>query len=366
MEEFENEKLDEIINPTEIVSPDKKHEVIYYKPMFHRRVMANFLDILIFAFLLVSSFVLCRFIVSNTPDYQNNSAKLDQMRLDSGIYIKDNNDRVSDIITVLNSSTEYNSEYKKSKTSAAINKFLTYANSVCEDSDYQVIVKSYRDFRLSSSMVYSNSESAYNGTPLFVTNEADEVVENPVLFETGAYVPNIYGYYYSNAYSKYIDDYLQGYIVTKIPGYYELMKYFSMTLIFADILPAFVFSALITYYLPMIIFTRGRTTFGKALYKIGLVDSRVLSPTFARTTARFAIFFFAEMVLSLFTFGVPFLISFTMMLVTKHKKGFPDYMLGLTEIDMSRTKIYKSYDEADLDKINSYKEPVDFKVPNFD
>ena len=54
------------------------------------------------------------------------------------------------------------------------------------------------------------------------------------------------------------------------------------------------------------------------------------------------------------------------MVFSKEKQGFPDYMLSLIEVDMSRTKIYLSYSEADLDKVNSHREPVDFHVPNFD
>ena len=359
-------KKEEIIDPSEIRSPYQKQEIVYYKPMFHRRVMANLLDIIIFAFIFVSSFSICRLIVSSTDTYKNNFNQLDEIRLNSGIYIKDGNDKVSDIITVLNSDTANNNQYKKERANLAIDTFLTYASSVCSTSDYQEIELNYREFRLNTSLTYNNSDSPYNGYPLFVINDNNEVVENPELFATGAYVPNIYYYYYNNAYSPYIDKNLQGYLITKIPQYYDLVKYFSNTMIFVDLLPAFLFSGIIVYYVPTLFFSRGRCTFGKALYRIGLVDQKVLSPTFARATARFAIFYFAELCLSLVTFGAPFLISFTMMVATKQKRGFPDYMLGLTEIDMSRTKIYKSYDEADLDRINSYKEPVDFKVRNFD
>ena len=137
-------------------------------------------------------------------------------------------------------------------------------------------------------------------------------------------------------------------------------------LLFADLLPAYLITGILVYYVPTLFFVRGRRTLGKALYQIGLVDSRVLNPTVARATARFAIFYLAELCLSLATFGIPYLISFSLMVFSKRRQGFPDYMLGLTEIDMSRTKIYKTMGEAEMDKINTYKEPVDFKVPNYD
>ncbi len=359
------EQLDQILEQDSVIASTPKEQIIYYRPKFHRRVLANFIDILIFAILFVSFFALDRFIVDNTATYKNNFNQYDSIRLDSGIYARDGNNQISDIITILNSNSAYNNQYKKQKSKEAIDQFLTYANTVCSVDDYKYMAKDYDDFRMNSDMIYKNASSAYNNTPLFV-KDGDEVVENPVLLDPEAYVPNIYGYYYNNAYTPYIDGHLQGFLTTRIPGYYELVKYFALTLIFADIVPAYLFTGILVYYIPTICFTRGRTTLGKAIYRIGLVDSRVLSPTFARTTAKFAIFYFAELILSVVTFGIPYLISFSMMVFTKGKQSFPEYMLGLTEIDMSRTKIYKSFQEADLDKINSHKEPVNFRVPNFD
>jgi hypothetical protein len=107
-------------------------------------------------------------------------------------------------------------------------------------------------------------------------------------------------------------------------------------------------------------------TLGKALYHIGLVDSRYLNVKWGRFFARFAIFYFAELLLSLVTFGIPFIISFSLMAFSKKKQGFPDYMLGIEEVDTSRNKIYKSLDEITLESLNKRKQPVDFHLPNID
>ena len=359
------EQLDQILEEGSISSDKHKTEVIYYRPKFYRRVLANFVDILIFAFVFVGLFSLNRYIVINTDQYKANFNAFNQIRVDSGIYVQEDNGNIYDIITYLNSDTKNNTEYKMKKSRQAIESFLTYAESVCSNYDYLEIKKDYNSYRLKDSMVYKNNKSEYNGTPLFI-QDGNEIIENPALFATGSYVPNIYGYFYEKAYTPYIDSHCQGFLTTKIPNYYELTRYMALMLIFADIVPAYLVTGILVYYIPMICFRRNRTTLGKALYRIGLVDQRVLSPTFARTTARFAIFYFGELVLSIVTFGLPFLLSFSLMVFSKNKQGFPDYMLGLTEIDTSRTKIYKSYDEADFDRINSHKEPVDFKVPNYD
>ena len=359
------EQLDQILEQGSIAAPTPKEEIIYYRPKFHRRVLANFVDILIFIFILTGLFAATRAIVTNTDSFKGNFNELNRLRVTSGLYIDDNG-QIKDVMSYLDGDSKNNTQYKMNQSRKAIEKFIAFASEVCTEKDYKTIVDDYDTYRLKSTMVYKNGDSQYNGTPLFVKDEQNVVVENPELFATGAYVPNVYGYFFSKAYKPYIDKNAQGYLATKIPNYYELSQYMALMLIFAEILPAYIMSGILVYYVPTLCFRRGRCTIGKALYRIGLVDSRVLSPTFARATARFSIFFFAELLLSIVTLGAPFLISFTMMLVTKSKQGFPDYMLKLTEIDMSRTKIYRSFDEVDLDKINAHKEPIDFRVPNFD
>ena len=68
------------------------------------------------------------------------------------------------------------------------------------------------------------------------------------------------------------------------------------------------------------------------------------------------------MILSIATLGIPFIISISMMVFSKHKQGFPDYMLGLYEVDTSNNKIYNNEAEITLDHANTYKEPIDFKM----
>lgn len=345
---------------------DKEMRVVYYKPPLHRRVLANLIDIFVFVVLFASLFMASRAIVQSTGTYQQNMTTLDEIRLNSGLYIKKNTGEIVDIITYLNSDTAFNSEYKKTESKSAVEKFINYSEIVCDTETFKEILIDYNAYRIDSSMVYKNDSSAYNGTPLFVVDEDNKIVENPALFAPGSYVSNIYGYYYDNVYKPYIDSHAQGYLSTRIPGFYDITRYLALMIIFAVIMPAYLLAGILVFYIPTLFFVRGRRTLGKALYRIGLVDSRILSPTLARSTARFAIFYFAELILSIVTFGLPYLISFSLMVFSKNKQGFPDYMLGLLEIDMSRTKIYKSFDEADLDSIKVHGKAVDFKVPNFD
>ena len=50
------------------------------------------------------------------------------------------------------------------------------------------------------------------------------------------------------------------------------------------------------------------------------------------------------------------------MAFSKHKQGFPDYLLGLYEVDISQNKLYSSYEEISLDGVEGEKKPIDFKA----
>ena len=51
-----------------------------------------------------------------------------------------------------------------------------------------------------------------------------------------------------------------------------------------------------------------------------------------------------------------------MMVFTRRKQGFPDYMLGLTEIDANKQKIYFNKYEISLENATDHKEAVKFKM----
>jgi hypothetical protein len=54
------------------------------------------------------------------------------------------------------------------------------------------------------------------------------------------------------------------------------------------------------------------------------------------------------------------------MAFSKNKQGFPDYMLGIQEVDTSNNKIYKSLEEISLEQVTKTKKPVDFRLPDIE
>lgn len=352
--------INEVVSDAEVATDSQNINVLYYRPKFTHRVFANLIDILIFAFIFISCFLGVREIIRHTPTYSAKNKELTQMRLDSGLYEYDDDNVLRDIISVLNYDKGQTAKSRMTRSKKAIETFVSYAQSVATSENYEVIVKDYRDYRLSEKMVH-------NDTPMFVVDEHDEVVENPVLFESVESVSSqVYTTYYEKAYKPFIDDHCQAYLVIVSPNYKSIINYQTNMLLWVNIFAVYCFTGLIVYLLPVLIFRRGRMTFGKKLYGIGSVDNNCLSPSLPRTLARFAIFYFAILVLSLFTFGLPIIISFSIMVFSKNKQGFQDYMLRITEVDARRTKIYLSFEEVELEKTTPYKKPVDFKMRNYD
>ena len=319
-------------------------EIKYSRPRFYNRLLANLIDAVIFILLFFGLFLGSRAIVISTPTYQANEATIQDIKLESGIFKKDVGGAIRDVITVLNTDDSKSARNKKNDAKAAIDTFLTYCDEKCEANTALEIRNSYDEFRLSFDL---------EDQPIFT-------IDNGNIVEVGNADEN---YYYKKVYSVYIDEYCQAYLIKHVPQYYEITKYMSNVLIYAEILPSYLLSGIITYLLPTFIFRRGRKTFGKAIYRIGLVDNRVLNCSFKRSLARFAIFYFAELVLSLFSFGLPFIVSFSIMVFSMKKQGFPDYMLGLQEVDTSKNKIYNSIVEITIDEITPHKKAIDFNVP---
>ncbi|MCB9497876.1 MAG: RDD family protein [Erysipelotrichaceae bacterium] len=349
----------------------KQIKVEYEYPPFYRRVLANVIDAIFFALVFFSLFIGTRAIVTSTSKYQTTITEMATIKVDSCLYIPndlssiaDINDYINsadkylpdevtditDIVSVLNDDNMYGSSAKISGSQSAIVGFLNYCEVVCEPEDYQEILADYHSFMLSDELTNSS------GDHYFVLDNQNEIVIN----ENCEIEREIY--FYTKGYAPYIDEHAQGYLITRVPNYYDCAKYLSNVLVFIEIPISYLLSGLIIYLLPIFIFRRGRMTFGKAIYHVGCIDSRLLSPKIGLAIARFSIFYFAELILSLFTVGIPFLISFTMMVFSKKKQGFPDYMLGIIEVNTYRTKIYMSKEEIALKGIDTHAKPVDFKV----
>ncbi len=312
---------------------ENKNEIAYYRPKFWKRVFAAIFDFLIFFFLTTALFVGFKEFANQFTPIKKENDTINRLRLESDIFLKNDN-RIIDIVTYYNGSTNVSYAAKEIDLQKRLNNFFIFIKENSNDEVYETSFKEYEEYLLSS-------DFNYEGKPYFIRNSDGKITKN-----WDAKIPS--KNYVEIVYSPYIDKYTQGILVTKIPEYLEAQKKISYVLLFAEVPLALLVSGLIIYYAIPLIFSRGKQTLGKFLFKIGLVNKNVLSVSVKQYTLRFLIFIFLEVFLSLVTIGVPIIISFSMMVFSKKKQSFHDYMLEIEEVDVENSKIYKSYDEIYL------------------
>ena len=308
-------------------------EIEYYRPKFTRKLAASFMDAFIFSLLSLLFVVISKAIVDVTPTYKQNSSELDTIKLDSGLFLEDNDGLVRDVVTIYNLDTETNSSVVEKEVVNSINNFFTYVDNNLSHELYESMIKEYDELRLDQKLIYSYEGNTYK---LFIQKDGKVVKNNEVVIPSKSYI---------SFYKDYIDNYALGYFHSKIDRVVTLEKYFSYVMAIEVIVGVLV-GSIINYYVFPLIFRRNRYTLGRLTYKIGLVNKDVLHVSFGQFTLRFLIIFFLEIALSFVTFGIPIIFSFTMSLVTKKKQYFHDYLLGIEEVDLQDNQVYYSKDEV--------------------
>ncbi len=350
-------------------------KVEYERPKLYHRVLANFIDILLMVGVTIVAFIISRAIVQSTSMYKDNDHNIREIQLSSSLFINADRTNGSAVDTRGFDINEYkygdsiqlmtywlprqnNLTYKDiiGRCDSAIDKFTTYMATI--KPKFQDEITNYVNEQKLAKVGKIEGHEHF-----FEKNNVTEEIFIPVN-ESG--IP-YYSYqtYFEDFYKPMMDNNLVDDYLTKcVKKNKNYLSNEGKYLLFIELPSAYFVGALLVYFIPPLFFRRGRQTLGKALYRIGLVDKNIFSPTLSRYLARFGIFFVSELVLSIFTFGAPFIISFTMMLFTKEKQGFPDYLLRLNEVDTSKQKIYYNKIDALSDKASVYKTPTDFKLPD--
>ncbi|MCI7268546.1 MAG: RDD family protein [Mollicutes bacterium] len=308
-------------------------EIEYYRPKFTRKLAASFMDAFIFSLLSLLFVVISKALGDVTPTYKQNSSELDTIKLDSGLFLEDNDGLVRDIVTIYNLDTETNSSVVEKEVVNSINNFFTYVDNNLSHELYESMIKEFDELRLDQKLIYSYEGNTYK---LFIQKDGKVVKNNEVVIPSKSYI---------SFYKNYIDNYALGYFHSKIDRVVTLEKYFSYVMAI-EVIVGILVGSIINYYVFPLIFRRNRYTLGRLTYKIGLVNKDVLHVSFGQFTLRFLIIFFLEIALSFVTFGIPIIFSFTMSLVTKKKQYFHDYLLGIEEVDLQDNQVYYSKDEV--------------------
>lgn len=321
-----------------------KIEISYYRPTLSKRLFSRIVDALILALFSLGLFVSIKAIYSNTESYKNAQQTLINIRIDSGIYDYKNNELIN-VATICYQDTKMSDSQKETYLLGRLDKFFNYIKSYKEES-YLKVKSDYDTFRLSSTL-------SYNNNPLFIKKD-DEIVKN-----TSADIP--IKSYVEDCYSVYIDTNCNGFLTTEINEYYESNKLIANLTFFINIPISVFISSLLVFLVPPLIFKKGRKTIGMLIYHIGFVNKDLYNLTLKQFFIKFIVFYFFEFLLSVVTFGIPLIISLTMMLVTKNKQNFNEYMLNIQEVSTLDATIYNNKSEATIANLN-YDEHVDFTM----
>lgn len=325
--------------------PVQKIDIDYYPPKLSRRVFARITDAVIMMIVFLLSFISIKAIYETTPLYQDTVEILTTIRLDSGIYAK-RDDQILNVATIAFQDKKMSNSQKKDYLENALNHFLNYIKGYSIES-YDKVIKDLNSFKLKESLVYENK-------PLFVKNEDGKIIENPDRVSAKAYIELFY--------APFIDTNCNGFLVTEINEYFEGTKVLSNFLMYLNLPLSFVISSLLVYFVPPLIFRRGRKTLAMVFYNIGFVNKECMNLSFKEWIVKFLIFYFFELILSIFTFAIPLLISGTMMVATKTKQNFNEYMLKIREVDTSSGKIYLNKGEIFKEYVKDVTNIPDFKL----
>jgi len=346
---MENEaSLDKDIQQNELVRSSFE---IKYKPatVFHR-VMANLLDFLIFLLLGFAIFLLCRNIISESESYKSAYKAYRGEQISSSLYYNDGSALYPTITSYIDDGG-FTHAGKHQKSKEAVESFYVYSVNNLSSENLQTLQNGLTSYLLDNELVnqdgYKFIEAvSFEGNVLTITESSQTIRDLD---------------YYAEVYKPLIEDQLLPFFSNYSQTYKSNLTYVSKLFVLVALPISYVSSGLLTYFVPPLFFRRGRQTLGKALYHIGLVGPDFLSVKFPRFLGRFGVFYVLELLIAPFTFLVPFLVSFTMMMFTSKKESFADYMSKTREVDISNNKIYFSHSEIVLNGIPGTKKPVDFK-----
>lgn len=322
-----------------------KIELNYYRPNLSKRLFSRIVDGIILLFLSGILYLSIGAIYKCIPEYNNAYNTLEEIRLNSNLYVKSNNKTVN-VSTYIYNDEKMSDSQKEAYLLEHLNGFFEYMKSYNEES-YLKVINNYDNFRLSSSLTY-------NSYPLFIKNEDGSIDKN-----TSINIP--ISTYIDKCYTVYIDTNCNGFLNSEVKEYLTLNKYLSMMNFYINIPISVFIASILTYFIPPLIFKRGRKTLGMLLYRIGFVNKDLYNLTFKEYIKKFLLFYFSEFLLSFLTFGIPLIISLTMMLITKNKQTFDEYMLNIQEVSTYDSTIYYDKNEILIHEVND-NEHVDFKL----
>ncbi len=317
-------------NDVNVEEEENVLEIEYQKASFARRVLSALLDMILFV---VFTFLLYSYALSflplTFPSYVANVETFTERKAESGLF----------------------SDFYEQNDSTLVSDYYRHEIAQAENSDKKLEVTEEANTYIEQVLTdFYQMETFLEVTGGLKTYQEQKIPEGEqisfyfVYSETGQIVPNrarsqdeMWEFYQSA-----VDEAL-GYL------YQDSVLLSSSRVItwthVGMISIAIIIGGCLFYLMFPFIFKKNRQTLGKKLFKLGVINADGLRPNNKKTLGRFALFFFLEIVLSLLTFGVPLIISFSMVAFSKTGTSLHDYLANTYVVDVSTYNIYKSIDE---------------------
>lgn len=293
-------------------------EVRFDKASFSSRILAFGADLIIMVAGGLGLAIASQAILQNVPFYKEAGQVLNQVQLDSGLYIEKSSKDVVALCDYYKPETK--DQYKAYDDELNIALTAFYQKEQFFD-DTAWSNQHYLDMKIDSGLFIYTDDSHTSTTPV-----AEDEESLKKMFEF---------------YGRTITEDATLYIV-KYPGYVEATKTLNISFIFLILLlPIFLIVTICEFIVPFI-FGNGRQTIGKFLFKISVVDARGLSPSFPRFLLRFLFFLFVEVYLSMVSFLIPMIVSFSIFVFNKNNQSLHDYVVGTYVVDSTNKRVFKN------------------------
>lgn len=300
-------------------------EVNFNKAKFSTRMLAFGADLLLMIVTALGLIIASQAILMHTPFYRNAGDNIKNIQYESHLYIHGEDNEPLILCDYYSPASEEEYKIACSEVDKALTEFYTDAKFF-DQTDPESGLYLYNEQKLLSGYFIYEDE-----THTSVVKKGDVTYET--VFPT---------------YAKFMKEDAVSYLV-KYPGYLENTRVINVSFIFLILLLPITLSVTIYEFIIPLIFRRGRKTIGKLILKLGVVDSRGLSPSFWRFLARFALFLFFEVLLSVVSFLIPLIVSISMFAFSKMNQSFHDYMTLTYVVDTSTSSIFmneKEYKES--------------------
>ena len=188
--------------------------------------------------------------------------------------------------------------------------------------------------------IYVEGKNIYDDYKRRALNKGEHIFDDNLQRK---YLNDDYDIVYFNFYNNMLKDIAPGYLSSSKEYRDNLRQSIinNVLIIFISL----ILSNIIFYYVVPMIYRRGKQTFGMKIFKISLLSVDGMSCSSKRYSLRFLFYLIVIVVLSVFSFLLPVLISFTMMLLSKTGQSLVDYVTNTYKVDSQTNTVYLNYEE---------------------